>query len=151
MSKIIETLKAFVKTHPVILAALITAASSIAVALFTSWNLTLQVEATELEPATTGMLPNAEMNNRQSTELNNSITAATLHDLSNTRFNENAGPAAIKDSIRMLIHYADAHLEDRKHYAYRRFRLKKIMLNMPRRNINTRIEGTDPEALHLIQ
>jgi hypothetical protein len=51
----------------------------------------------------------------------------------------------------MLIHYADAHLEDRKHYTYRMFRLKKIMLNMPRRNINTRIEGTDPEALRLIQ
>jgi hypothetical protein len=138
MSKIIEALKAFVKTHPVILAALITAASSIAAALFTSWNLTLQVEATELEPATSDMLPNAEMNNTQPAQINNSITAATLHDLSNTWFSENAGPAEIKDSIRMLIHYADAHLKDRKHYTYRMFRLKKIMLNMPRRNINTR-------------
>jgi hypothetical protein len=65
MSKIIEALKSFLKTHHVMLAAFITAASSIAVALFTSWNLTLQVEATELEPATTGILAGAEINNNQ--------------------------------------------------------------------------------------
>jgi hypothetical protein len=91
-------------------------------------------EASELEPATTGILADAESNNNQPVELNNSITAATLHDLSHTWFSQNASPAAIKDSSRMLIHYADAHLEDRKHYTYRMFRLKKIMLNMPRRN-----------------
>jgi hypothetical protein len=48
-------------------------------------------------------------------EISNSITAATLHDLSHTWFSKNAGPAEIKDSIRMLIHYADAHLEEALH------------------------------------
>jgi hypothetical protein len=36
-----------------------------------------------------------------------------LHDLSNTWFSKNAGPAKMKDFITMLIHYADAHLENR--------------------------------------
>jgi hypothetical protein len=40
---------------------------------------------------------------------------------------------------------------DREHYTYRMYRLKKIMLNNPRRNINARIDGTDPEAFMLIQ
>jgi hypothetical protein len=151
MNKLKKLADTLLNLKPVIIAAIITAATSVVLAIFSTGNVTRELEANELPPAVIKTLPDEETINRLRTELSRSVSATALHDLSDTYFSKNAGPAAIKDSIRMLINYANAHLADREHYTYRMYRLKKIMLNNPRRNINARIDGTNPEAFMLIQ
>ena len=46
---------------------------------------------------------------------------------------------------------AEGHLADREHYAYNLFLLKKVLLNKPRGNINTRIDSDDVSTYILIQ
>lgn len=80
-----------------------------------------------------------------------SIPLPTLFDMSDRFFVRNADIDAYKDSLRSLIRYAEAHLHDRDHYLYQLFALKKIMLNQPNRNINTRVGGVDAETYKMIQ
>jgi hypothetical protein len=151
MNKLKKLADTLLNLKPVIIAAIITAVTSVVLAIFSTGSVTQGLETNELPPAAIKRLPDEDTINRLRSELSRSVSATALHDLSDTYFSKNAGPAAIKDSIRMLINYANAHLADREHYTYRMYRLKKIMLNNPRRNINARIDGTDPEAFMLIQ
>lgn len=84
-------------------------------------------------------------------QLATSVPFNTLFDMSDRFFGRNADIDGHKDSIRSLIRYAEAHLLDKEHYLYQLFALKKIMLNKPRRNINIRVGGDDPETYKMIQ
>jgi hypothetical protein len=110
MNKIKKSPKTLLNLKPVIVAAIITAATSVVLAMFSTGSVTQDLEANELPPAAIKTLPDEETINRLRTELSRSVSVTALHDLSDTYFSQSAGPAAIKDSIRMLINYANTHL-----------------------------------------
>ena len=84
-------------------------------------------------------------------ELNHSISAENLSDISNTFFRASDNVTFLKDSLRRVVSLAETHLEDRQHYAYNLFLLKKVLLSKPRGNINTRIDNDDQSTYALIQ
>ena len=85
------------------------------------------------------------------TQLSKTLTADDLYGLSNHYFTPNAAKVSLKDSIRELVGQAKEWDMEKQHYTYRLFRIKKIMLNKPRRNINTRIDDDPPSTYKLIQ
>jgi len=84
-------------------------------------------------------------------ELDISVSAENLSDISNIFFRKLDKKEVLKDSLRNVVLLAGAHLEDRKHYAYNLFLLKKVLLSKPRGNINTRIDNDDASTYALIQ
>jgi hypothetical protein len=84
-------------------------------------------------------------------ELDISVSAENLSDISNTFFNKVDSEQVLKDSTRNVVLLTQTHLNDKKHYTYNLCLLKKILLNKPRGNINTRIESDDVGTYALIQ
>jgi len=84
-------------------------------------------------------------------ELDLSVSAENFSDISNKFFGMADSAPILKDSLRKIVDLAEDHLADKKHYAYNLFLLKKVLINKPRRNINTRIEDDEISTYTLIQ
>lgn len=83
--------------------------------------------------------------------LNQSVSAESLSDISSKFFNEDDREPVIKDSLRNVVSLATRHLDDKSHYAYNLYLLKRILVNKPKGNINTRIDNDKPSTYLLIQ
>ena len=84
-------------------------------------------------------------------ELDQSVSAESLSDISSRFFDENDPEQVIKDSLRNVVSLATRHLDDKSHYAYNLYLLKRILVNKPKGNINTRIPNDEPSTYMLIQ
>ena len=84
-------------------------------------------------------------------ELDISVSAENLSDISNAFFNKGDTEQLLKDSLRNVVTLAEKHLGDKKHYAYNLYLLKKVLLTKPRGNINTRLESDEANTYALIQ
>jgi len=84
-------------------------------------------------------------------ELNQSVSAENLSDISSRFFNKDDEKQILKDSLKIVISLVEDYLEDKNHYAYNLFLLKKILINKPRGNINTRIIDDDSSTYIIMQ
>ena len=139
-----------IKVRRAIVVAFITSAATITAALISTGQLTSTATA-DTSPDREVCLESEQQIKSLKASLEKSISLSTLCDISNDHFARNADTNAAKDSLQMLVRLVRDYEEEKAHYAYKMFRLKKIMLNLPRRNINLRIDGTDKEAYTLIQ
>lgn len=92
-----------------------------------------------------------EQVNELNEQLNNSVSTSTFEALSNQYFGRSSNIEIIIDSLRQLIEYADELKEHQNHYTFKLFLIKKIMLNKPRRNVNTRIDDDKSSTYKIIQ
>lgn len=80
-----------------------------------------------------------------------SVSAENLSDISSRFFKKDDKAQILKDSLRNVVSLAVKHLDDRSHYAYNLYLLKRILINKPKGNINTRIENDKTSIYILIQ
>ena len=88
--------------------------------------------------------------NKLKVELDNTISAENLSDISSRFFKKQDKKQELKDSLKIVVSMAENHLEEKKHYAYDFFSLKKILISKPKGNINTRIDDGDDISTFII-
>ena len=129
-----------------IIVALITSAKTIAVTLISTRD-SKSNQITQSPECDVYMEKIEELN----AELDISVSAENLSDISNAFFNKGDTEQLLKDSLRNVVTLAEKHLGDKKHYAYNLYLLKKVLLTKPRGNINTRLESDEANTYALIQ
>jgi hypothetical protein len=134
-----------------IIIALISSVATIIAALISSGQFTKKAEAEGKDNPTLYCEEHSQRITFLEQELQNSIKLSALSDISSSYFERGAEKDKLKGQIQRLISEHDEFQREKAHYTYQLFSLRRKMLEMPRGNINTRIEGIDPETIKLIQ
>lgn len=129
-----------------IIVAIITAASTIAVTLISSgfFGKNETVKQSDCGPIEKKL---ADVEKK----LDLSIRKESITGMSDVYFRNQADKNEVLDSIRALINYSEKLKEHESHYTYKLFLIKKIMLDNPKGNINTRIQRDSKNTYAIIQ
>ncbi len=84
-------------------------------------------------------------------QLDASVSTSTLSAMSAAYFPRAITRSQAEDSVKALLADVSDFKEQQSHYTYKLFLIKKIMLNKPRRNINTRIDDDAASTYRIIQ